>query len=77
MGHRNSFRLQKSGEHCIKTDKRLKEKTKNDQGWNLNSLQWKLRVLTTGPPGKSLKKRLESTLRKACRLSCLSAPRSW
>ena len=24
-----------------------------DQGWNLRPLQWKCRVLTTGPPGKS------------------------
>ena len=24
-----------------------------DQGWNLHPLQWKCRVLTTGPPGNS------------------------
>lgn len=29
MGHRNSVRLQKSGEHWIKTDKRLKKKQQN------------------------------------------------
>ena len=25
-----------------------------NQGWNPGPLQWKCRVLTTGPPGKSL-----------------------
>ena len=68
MGHRNSLRRQKKRERWLQTKKIQKKNPKHMLCgiWDLSCqtrdglspLKWKLRVLTTGPSGESLKKRL-------------------